>query len=114
MWEAWTGAPAHARLTFAEVFAQVVVHQARPAVPPNMPPSLALLMSSCWDQDPARRPDIQTCAACLNDRLAVLAAKGGAAAPAPVSASALVGVAGLGGEAPVIRLGTLSYPDERR
>jgi serine/threonine protein kinase len=114
MWEAWSGEHAFGRLNFAEVFAQVVVHQARPPVPPDMPPPLALLMTACWDHDPAARPDVSACLHCIEGRIAVVAQRGSgaggaggataaaaAAAPAlPQGALAAAGAAADAGAAP--------------
>jgi hypothetical protein len=39
-----------------QVFERVVLHDARPPLPPGMPEPFELLMTSCWHSDPLRRP----------------------------------------------------------
>jgi hypothetical protein len=84
IWEAWTGAAAFEGLSFAEVFAQVVMHGARPPLPPCMPPALAALMQSCWDAEPTARPDMRRCMESLEAQIAAA----GPEAPAAVAAAA--------------------------
>lgn len=87
IWEVWTGEPAFGHLTFAEIFAQVVVHQARPPLPPDMPPALAQLMQACWDPEPTKRPDMRTALAHIEAMMAEEAGGGKGAAGAKGSSS---------------------------
>jgi hypothetical protein len=36
-----------------------VLHKLRPLLPPDMPTELAALISSCWDDNPSRRPSFK-------------------------------------------------------
>ncbi|KAI8469751.1 MAG: kinase-like domain-containing protein [Monoraphidium minutum] len=94
MWETWTGAAAFEGLSFAEVFAQVVIHHARPPLPPGMPPVLAALMAACWDHEPAARPSMRDALACIEARMAAAGVGGGGGG---TRAQAHAGVGGGGG-----------------
>lgn len=58
LWEIWGLTLPHAELQLGpmEVALKVLADQARPSVPPDMPPFFAGLLRECWDEDGSSRP----------------------------------------------------------
>ncbi|KIZ00671.1 hypothetical protein MNEG_7293 [Monoraphidium neglectum] len=91
MWELFTGSLAFGSMHYGEVFERVVLHDARPPLPPGMPEPFELLMTSCWHSDPLRRPAFDSVLRCLQLMLQeeqVQDAHAAAAPSAPPSAGA--------------------------
>jgi Protein tyrosine and serine/threonine kinase len=65
VWEVYTGRHAHAGLHYGSVVERVIVRGGRPPVPADMSREYALLMTSCWAEDPRMRPTFLQVAQCL-------------------------------------------------
>lgn len=65
VWEVYTNKQAHAGMHYGAVVERVVVRGERPTVPTDMPLEYALLMKSCWDADPTKRPTFVQVLQCL-------------------------------------------------
>eukprot|EP00775_Hariotina_reticulata_P005704 gene5704-5944_t len=65
MWELYTNQQAHAGLHYGAVVERVVLQGVRPVVPSHMPSEYAVLMTSCWDANPSKRPTFSQVLTCL-------------------------------------------------
>lgn len=65
VWEVYTNKQAHAGLHYGAVVERVIVRGERPPVPSKMPPEYAMLMTSCWDGDAAKRPTFTQILQCI-------------------------------------------------
>ncbi|KAF8065921.1 MRE11 [Scenedesmus sp. PABB004] len=90
MWEIFTGKAAFRNLQYGMFFEQVVLRNARPPVPPDMPDDYAFLMTSAWATEPADRPTARQVLDCL--ALMLRSRLSGTPAPAPALAPALAQV----------------------
>lgn len=59
LWEMLTGDIPFNGLTQMEVALSVVTQKIRPKIPLNCPKNLARLIRTCWDDDPAKRPEFR-------------------------------------------------------
>ncbi|KAL5199961.1 hypothetical protein ABZP36_021164 [Zizania latifolia] len=59
LWELLTGKIPHEFLTPLQAAIGVVQENLRPAIPKGTNPKLAKLLKSCWEQNPAERPDFE-------------------------------------------------------
>jgi serine/threonine protein kinase len=58
MWEVWTGKSAFKRMHYGQVCQAVVMQDARPPVPADMPQDYRELMVRCWAREPFQRPSM--------------------------------------------------------
>jgi serine/threonine protein kinase len=58
MWEVWTGTAAFKGMHFGHVCQAVVMQDARPPVPADMPQDYRELMVRCWAREPFQRPSM--------------------------------------------------------
>eukprot|EP00775_Hariotina_reticulata_P011713 gene11713-11858_t len=65
MWELFSRAPAFKHLHYGQFFEHVVLRQARPPLPPDMPTDYSLLMTCCWDTEVDKRPPAAVINGCL-------------------------------------------------
>jgi sterile alpha motif and leucine zipper-containing kinase AZK len=65
VWEVFTNRQAYQGLHYGAVVERVVIQKQRPPIPEDMPDEYSLLMSSCWDAEPEKRPSFSQIVACL-------------------------------------------------
>jgi hypothetical protein len=54
-----------------QIIVAVAINKERPLLPPDTPPRLASLISSCWREEPGARPRVAQIAAELQDMMQV-------------------------------------------
>lgn len=65
LWELVTGDAPFKQMRDVQVTLAVLSNNARPMMPPSVPPRLAKLIKVCWDNDPNVRPDFEIIAKML-------------------------------------------------
>ena len=65
LWEILTGEVPFRGLTQMQVASDVVGNSHRPVIPNVAPPKITKMIKLCWEQDPNRRPSMETVASAI-------------------------------------------------